>query len=85
VTGDQPILDQDGNVRGGLRSPYLDVPTSTWYGNSTGAWFCSIAGHEVPFDAALLKQLSPTHGAYVRAVAEDTRKLVDSRIITQEG
>ena len=45
------VLDQFGNVVGGLRSPYLDVPTSTWFGNSTGASFCVIAGHEVPFDA----------------------------------
>lgn len=27
-----PVLDAVGNVQGGLRSPYLDVPTSTWYG-----------------------------------------------------
>jgi alpha/beta hydrolase family protein len=31
------VVDQFGNVVGGLRSPYLDVPTSTWFGNSTGA------------------------------------------------
>ena len=67
---------------GGLRSPYLDVPTSTWFGNSTGASFCFIAGHEVPFDAARLQQLYPTHGAYVSAVVKDTAKLVAERYIT---
>jgi Alpha/beta hydrolase domain len=82
VSNGEPVLDQYGNVRGGLRSPYLDVPTSTWYGNSTGASFCSIAGHEISFDPALLKKLYPTHGAYVHAVAKDTRQLIDSRIIT---
>ncbi len=35
-----------------LRSPYVDVPTSTWFGNATGASFCIIAGHEVLLDAA---------------------------------
>ena len=50
---------QFGNVVGGLRSPYLDVPTSTWFGNSTGASFCIIAGHEVPFDAARLQAALP--------------------------
>ena len=73
---------QFGNVVGGLRSPYLDVPTSTWFGNSTGASFCVIAGHEVPFDAARLQQLYPTHGAYVRAVVKDTARLVAGRYIT---
>ncbi|MDL4821100.1 alpha/beta hydrolase domain-containing protein [Actinomadura opuntiae] len=82
VKDNAPVLDQYGNVRGGLRSPYLDVPTSTWYGNSTGASFCAIAGHEVPFTEAQLKKLYPTHGAYVRAVVKDTRALVAHRTIT---
>jgi hypothetical protein len=76
------VVDEFGNVVGGLRSPYVDVPTSTWFGNSTGASFCIIAGHEVPFDAARLQQLYPTHGAYVRAVVKDTAKLVAGRYIT---
>jgi hypothetical protein len=79
------VLDEFGNVEGGLRSPYLDVPTSTWFGSSTsstGAAFCGIAGHEVPFDAARLQQLYPTHGAYVRAVVKDTAGLVAGRYIT---
>ena len=76
------VVDKFGNVVGGLRSPYLDVPTSTWFGSSTGASFCSIAGHEVPFDAATLQELYPTHGAYVRAVAKDTARLVAGRFIT---
>ena len=76
------VVDDVGNVEDGLRSPYLDVPTSTWFGNSTGASFCSIAGHEVPLPAAKLQELYPTHGAYVRAVVKDTAKLVAGRYIT---
>jgi Alpha/beta hydrolase domain len=82
VVNGAPVLDEFGNVVGGLRSPYLDVPTSTWFGSSTGASFCFIAGHEVPFDAARLRQLYPTHSAYVRAVAKDTARLVAGRFIT---
>jgi hypothetical protein len=82
VKDGKAVLDQYGNVRGGLRSPYLDVPTSTWNGNSTGASFCYIAGHEVPFDSARLNELYPSHGAYVRAVTEDTKTLVTGRFIT---
>ena len=52
-------LDEFGNVVGGLRSPYLDVPTSTWFGSSPGPGFCGIAGHEVPFDEATLQKLYP--------------------------
>jgi hypothetical protein len=76
------VLDQFGNVEGGLRSPYLDVPTSTWFGSTPGGGFCFIAGHEEPFTAAKLQELYPTHGAYVRAVVKDTAKLVAGRFIT---
>ncbi len=84
VENDAPVLDQFGNVTGGIRSPYVDVPTSTWFGNSTGASFCMIAGHEVPFDHARLKQLYPTHSAYERAVSNDVSTLVAQRFITPE-
>jgi hypothetical protein len=79
----QPVVDEFGNVVGGLRSPYLDVPTSTWFGSATGASFCGIAGYEVPFDQATLDELYPTQGAYVRAVRRSVRELVADRYITR--
>ncbi len=82
VVNGEPVLDEFGNVQGGLRSPYLDVPTSTWYGSSTGASFCFIAGHEVPFGADRLRELYPTHRAYVEAVVKDTKALVQQGFIT---
>ena len=77
-----PVLDAFGNVMGGLRSPYVDVPTSRWLGSSTGASFCFIAGHEVPFDQATLERLYPTHRAYVRAVIRNVLGLVANRFLT---
>ena len=76
------VVDEFGNVVGGLRSPYLDVPTSTWFGSTPGPGFCGIAGHEEPFDEATLQKLYPSHGAYVRAVVRDTARLVAGRYIT---
>jgi Alpha/beta hydrolase domain len=84
VQNGQPVLDEFGNVQGGLRSPYLDVPTSTWRASATGASFCSIAGYEIPFDQATLDELYPTQGAYVRAVRRDVRDLVADRYLTRE-
>ena len=77
-----PVKDEFGNVVGGLRSPYLDVPTSRWEGNSTGASFCRIAGHEVPFDQATLDRLYRSHGDYVAKVARSAASLVAQRFIT---
>ena len=58
------------------------MPTSTWYGSSTGASFCFIAGHEVPLDQATLRSLYPTHGVYVRKVVRDVGTLVAQRYLT---
>lgn len=79
VKNGAPVLDQNGNVQGGLRSSYLDVPVSTWYRRSTGASFCFIAGHEVPFAQSTLY---PNHGLYVRAVRAELRLLQQQRFIT---
>jgi hypothetical protein len=77
-----PVLDEFGNVQGGWRSPYLDVPTSTWYGAATGASFCFIAGWEDPFDQATLDALYRNHGDYVRQVGASVRSLEDQRLLT---
>jgi hypothetical protein len=84
VQGGAPVLDQYGNVQGGLRSSYLDVPVSTWYGTSTGASFCFIAGHEVPFSQSTLDTLYRNHGVYVREVRADLRSLQRQRFITAD-
>jgi hypothetical protein len=83
IQGGAPVLDEHGNVRGGVRSPYVDVPTSTWLGNSTGASFCFIAGHEKPFSKEQLAALYPDHAAYVAAVARNVATLVAQRFVTE--
>jgi len=84
VVDGKPVLDQFGNVRGGVRSPFVDVPTSTWNGNSTGLSFCRIAGHEIPLSASQLKDLYSTHKAYVGAVRTNIARLVAARLIVKE-
>jgi hypothetical protein len=76
------VLDEHGNVVGGVRSPYVDVPTATWHGNATGASFCFIAGWEEPFSAEKLRALYPTHGTYVRKVTRSAFELTRDRFIT---
>jgi hypothetical protein len=71
-------------MTGGIRSPYVDVPTSTWYGNSTGPSFCRIAGHEVPFDSAKVRARYPSADAYVAAVVANVNQLVTDRWLVRE-
>jgi hypothetical protein len=83
-------VDKYGNAVGGVRSPYLDVPTGTYYTHSTPAnpeapdsiLFCSLVGHKVPFKKDLLMKLYPTHEKYVKKVTKKADKLVKARLIT---
>lgn len=84
VENGAPVLDVHGNVRGGVRSPFVDVPTARWTGTSTGPSFCSIAGHEIPFDAAKLKALYPSQASYVDAVRKNVAALTAARFVTAE-
>ena len=84
VENGEAILDEHGNVIGGVRSPYVDVPASTWNGNSTGESFCRIAGHEIPFDNAKLKALYGSHSRYVEAVTDSVNELVAAGFIVEE-
>jgi hypothetical protein len=86
VVDGKPVLDRFGNVIGGIRSPFLEAPTSTWFGTSTGPSFCRIAGHEVPFERSQLAKLYPTHDDYVRAVtASVSRLVVEGFIVREDG
>lgn len=82
VRNGAPVLDKFGNVQGGIRSPFLDVPTSTWYGSATGASFCFIAGYEKPFTQDALKSLYRSHGKYVTAVKDSARSLERQGFLT---
>ena len=86
VENGKAVLDEFGNLQGGVRSPFVDVPTSTWFGSSTGESFCFIAGHENPMDPARLKRIYPDHKTYEKQVTSDVAKLVKARLITpQDG
>ncbi|WP_146899115.1 alpha/beta hydrolase domain-containing protein [Cellulomonas aerilata] len=84
VENGAPVLDRFGNVQGGLRSPYLEVPTSTWFGSATGESFCFIAGYERPFDTARLTSLYGDEGVYIRAVRASIDRLVEQRWLTRD-
>lgn len=51
------VLDEHGNARGGVRTPWVDVPTSRLSG--LGAVQSMLIGTTEPFDAATLNRLFP--------------------------
>jgi hypothetical protein len=79
------VTDQYGNAEGGVRSPYVDVPTATYYGTTPGGGTCMLLwGSYRPFSESQLQQLYPTHDAYVSLVEQDVAGLQAQRWLTAE-
>ena len=81
-------LDEHGNALGGVRSPYVDIPTATYYGQSNpldeaSAFFCMPAGYKEPFGSDKIKELYPTHGEYLNRVNAMVDKMVEERFLTE--
>ncbi|MDM8001226.1 MAG: alpha/beta hydrolase domain-containing protein [Dehalococcoidia bacterium] len=76
IAGDPPafVLDAYGNVKGGIRTPYVDVPIAKLSGLGQPAvpLVNSLFGTTELFDDAVLSELYPDHQAYVTAVANST-------------
>jgi hypothetical protein len=61
VTSDNElVLDQFGNATGGIRTPWVDVPTATLSGlGQSGETFAILFGRTEPFDPPTLASLYP--------------------------
>jgi hypothetical protein len=76
------VRDAQGNALGGVRTPFVDVPVTTYVPADSVAHvtaqsgFCVLYGYNLPFDATRLRALYPSHGAYVRQFALDSLRLV---------
>ncbi len=78
------VLDAYGNVLGGIRTPYVDVPIATLSGlGQSGVSFCRLFGTTVLFDADTLASLYPDHETYVSAVNEATDRAVAAGFILE--
>jgi hypothetical protein len=72
------VLDANGNVKGGVRTPAVDVPVAALSGlGQSGSSFCFLFGTTIPFSAAKLAALYPTHAHFAAQWATDT--LADTR------
>ncbi|MBV9380782.1 MAG: hypothetical protein JO242_08940, partial [Streptosporangiaceae bacterium] len=79
------VVDAHGNAAGGVRTPWVDVPTMTYYPNSgspSGGLACFLFGHQVPFGTGQLVRLYPNHGAYTSRFIAEVYKLLAERWLT---
>lgn len=73
------VTDEHGNAVGGLRSPWLEVPTATWHTNANGPMTCQSLGWEQPFGWARLEQLYGSAAGYSAQFAAAVERLVAER------
>jgi hypothetical protein len=76
------VRDSFGNALGGLRTPFVDVPTASYTPfdtvshTTTFSPFCILYGYSTPFSQTALQSLYRTHGQYVSRVAKESHQLV---------
>src|SRR3546814_19080682 len=72
AAGDGIARDAHGNALGGIRTPYVDVPTAVLSGENASTQgdggICFLVGKTQRFDAATLASLYPDRAAYIAAV-----------------
>jgi hypothetical protein len=77
-------LDAFGNARGGVRSPYVDVPLVRYGVYMDGPGICGLWGYQVKLTPEVLKQLYATQEAYVSKVQASTAQFVQQRWLLKE-
>ena len=77
MSGEYPdadfVLDEHGNPVGGVRSPYVDVPTRTYTWSDDP---CTGRNIITPFSSEKLHALYPTHADYFAKFVKSTMKMV---------
>jgi len=69
----QYVLDANGNVRGGIRTPAVDAPVATLSGlGQSGVTFCTLFGTTVPLTDEQLTATYRNHGGFVAAWSRST-------------
>jgi hypothetical protein len=88
IAGDPPefVLDALGNVKGGIRTPYVDVPIAklSGLGQPPTSLIGSLFGTTKLFDKATLKKLYTDHITYVKAVEKSADAAVRAGFLLPE-
>ena len=97
TSGGVIIRDAFNNAKGGIRTPYVDVPIKSYSPMSPPcpacpssppglcigcSFWCVILGNITPFDQATLKELYKNHGGYVSKFVKCTQQLFKGGWIT---
>jgi len=71
------VTDEFGNILGGVRTAWVDVPVATLTGDPVpGSRFCGLFGTTTLFDEVTLAELYPTKAAYLDAMTTSIEQSV---------
>jgi hypothetical protein len=76
------VEDAMGNAKGGVRTPYVEVPTARWVGAKAGPFRCLFVGYKIDFDDATLRSLYKNHDDYLQKVRASASRLQRERWLT---
>ena len=77
-----PVTDDYGNILGGVRTAWVDVPVARLTGEPVGgSSFCGLFGSTTLFDDATLAELYPTKAAYLDAMTASIEQSVTDGFI----
>jgi len=86
LRGDVAVVDEFGNARGGVRTPWVDVPSATFHPvleGETGTPFrCDDNGYWAPFTWERLEQIYGRFQAYETRFLEAVDRLAANRWVT---
>jgi hypothetical protein len=77
------VLDEFGIGKGGIRSPYSDVPTAKYLTASGGPGNCREFGSTHPLPWSQLEKMYGSHGGYVQKVNASVDKMLKEHWITE--
>jgi hypothetical protein len=77
------VVDRHGNAVGGVRTPFVDVPTATYFTSTKGPGLCGNLAHKEDFDWATLNRLYGSPEGYSAKLAASVDQLVEERWLTE--
>ncbi|HEX6568305.1 MAG TPA: alpha/beta hydrolase domain-containing protein [Acidimicrobiales bacterium] len=80
------VRDGNGNVRGGVRTPQVDVPVSTLSGEAAegSSLICLLLGSTTPLDGDRLRELYPSREAYLDAYTEAADAAIEAGFVLED-
>jgi hypothetical protein len=75
--------DDDGNSVGGVRSPFVDVASSTYGSNDAPGPLCALAGYETPLPASQLQATYEDVDGYMKRFTKSLDQAIEARVLAK--